>query len=167
MKVEKQTKKFELIFLSIIVIALSILALNYYKSYTFKNSDISDEYKERIVKKEQEILNNMQKNFGFSFKFPLVVTDSFQGRLYGLTAYQNNTITIYLNKKTMRESMDYIIQSVIAHEYAHALMFKLGDLKQGPNGHSKKWKDTCIKLGGIDCREYVNQQEVIMSKLPF
>ena len=167
MKVEKQTKKFELIFLSIIAIALVILIFNYYKSYTFKNNDISHDFKQRIIEKEQEILDNMQKQFGFSFKFPLVVTDSFQGRLYGLTSYKNDTITIYLNKKVMRESMDYVIESVIAHEYAHALMFKTGNFQKNDDGHSKKWKQICIKLGGVDCRQYVNQQEIIMSKLPF
>ena len=160
-------KKLEVIFISIILMAVVILIYNYYKSYTFKNNDISDSYKKRIYNKEQEILYNMQKNFGFTFKVPLIVTDKFKGKLYGLTSYKDKEIKIYLNKKVMQESMDYMVDSVIAHEYAHALMFKLKYFRTNHNGHSRKWKQICVKLGGDDCTQYVNKQEIIMSKIPF
>ncbi|MCD4668128.1 MAG: SprT-like domain-containing protein [Sulfurimonas sp.] len=160
-------KRLELIFISIMLIAISILGYNYYKSYSFKNNDIPDNYKKRIADKEQEVLQNMQQNFGFIFKVPLIVTDKFKGKLYGLTSYKNGEIKIYLNKKVMQESMDYLVDSVIAHEYAHALMFKLGHLHTKDNGHSKKWQQTCVKLGGKDCQQYVDREEIIMSKMPF
>jgi len=108
----------------------------------------------------------MQKNFGFTFKVPLIVTDKFQGKLYGLTSYKNGEIKIYLNKKVMQESMDYMVDSVIAHEYAHALMFKLGHLHV-EDAHSIKWQEPCVKLGGKDCQQYVDSEEIIMSKMPF
>ena len=161
------TKKLEFIFLGVIVISLIILSYNYYSSYRFKNSDIPLSYKQRIFDKEEEVLWHMQENYGFALKVPLIVTDEFRGRLYGLTSYRDGEIKIYLNKKVMQESMDYIVDSVIAHEYAHALMFKLGHLHSGDDGHSKEWQQTCVKLGGVDCRQYVNQQEIIMSKMPF
>ncbi|MDF1875555.1 SprT-like domain-containing protein [Sulfurimonas sp. SAG-AH-194-I05] len=161
------TKKLEIIFIIVILISLSILAKNYYDSYSFKNNAISKEYKTLIINKEREVLQNMKDNYGLSFQFPLIVTDKFQGRLYGLTSYKDGTITIYLNKKVMKESMDYIIESVIAHEYAHALMFKLGHFHTEKDGHSKRWKEICVKLGGKDCRQYVNTNEIIMSKMPF
>ena len=161
------TKKLELIFLLIIITAISILGYNYYKSYTFKNNDISTEYKKLISDKEIEVLQNMQSEFSFVFKVPLIVTDKFKGRLYGLTSYKNGEIKIYLNKKVMQESMDYMVDSVIAHEYAHALMFKLGHIHSSKDGHSKEWQITCMKLGGKDCQQYVDQREVIMSKMPF
>lgn len=160
-------KKLEIIFLLIIFVALAILGYNYYKSYSFKNNKLPDEYTKLILDKEQEILQNMQKHYGFVFKVPLIVTDKFKGRLYGLTSYENGKINIYLNKKVMQESMEYMVDSVIAHEYAHALMFHLGHLHQNDDGHSKKWQETCVKLGAKDCQRYVNQQEIIMSKMPF
>lgn len=120
-----------------------------------------------IKSKEQDVLNHMQQNFGFRYKFPLIITDKIPGRLYGLTSYENGHITIYLNKKAMQESLDYILSDVIAHEYAHALLFKLHKSSNENDGHSKLWQDTCKKLGGKDCRRYVNQHEIIMSKLPF
>ena len=160
-------KKLEIAFLTLIVIAIAILGYNYYKSYSFKNNDIPDSYKQRILNKEEEVLQQMQKNYGYRIKFPLIVTDKFKGRLYGLTSYENGEIKIYLNKKVMQESMDYMIESVIAHEYAHALLFKQGYLHSNDDGHSKLWQQTCTKLGGVDCQRYVDQQEIIMSKMPF
>ena len=160
-------KRLEVIFIFIIVIAIAVLASNYYKDYVFKNSDISSSYKKLISDKELEILSNMQNNFGFTYKVPLIITDKFKGRLYGLTSYANGKTTIYLNKKVMQESMDYIVNNVIAHEYAHALMFKLGRVHTKKDGHSLEWRETCIKLGGEDCQQYVNSQEIIMSKMPF
>ena len=160
-------KRLELTFITIILVAVAILAYNTYKSYSFKNNDISKEYKQRILAKEQEVLQNMQNNFGFVFKVPLIVTDKFKGKLYGLTSYENGNITIYLNKKVMQESMEYMIDSVIAHEYAHALMFHLGYINVEKAGHSSKWQEICVKLGAKDCQQYVNQQELIMSKMPF
>jgi len=159
-------KKLELLFLCIIVLASLVLVKNYYDDYSFKTNDIPQSYKNRITQKEQEVLWFMQKNYGFSFKAPLIVTDEFKGKLYGLTAYKNGEIKIYLNKKVMQESMDYMVDSVIAHEYAHALMFKLQNFKKG-DGHSKEWQDACLKLGGVKCEQYVNSHDVIMGKLPF
>ena len=160
-------KKLELIFITIMLISISVLAINYYNDYSFKNNDIPQSYKQRILDKENEVLEFMQKNYGFRFKVPVIVTDKFKGKLYGLTSYRNGKIKIYLNKKVMQESMDYMVDSVIAHEYAHALMFKLGYLHTKDEGHSQKWKETCINLGGIDCQQYVDRDEIIMSKMPF
>jgi len=160
-------KNLEIIFISIIFFALVVLANNYYQDYLFKHSDISQHDQQKIINKEHEILQNMQKNFGFTVKFPLIVTGKFKGRLYGLTSYQKGYITIYLNKKVMKESMSYMVESVIAHEYAHALLFHLRQFQLNNDGHSELWQQTCVKLGGVDCRQYVNQHEIIMSKMPF
>ena len=160
-------KKLEFIFIGVILLSLSVVFYNVYNTYTFKYNNISDSFTQRIINKEEEVLNNMQKNFGFIMKVPIIVTDEFKGKLYGLTSYRNGEINIYLNKKVMQESMDYIVDSVIAHEYAHALMFKLGHFNEKDKGHSKQWQRACIKLGGKDCQQYVNQKEIIMSKMPF
>ncbi|PHQ90554.1 MAG: sprT domain-containing protein [Sulfurimonas sp.] len=160
-------KKLEILFLLLILVSLAILINNYYQNYTFKNNDIPQSYKQRIADKEQEVLKYMQAHYNARFQFPLIVTDKFQGKLYGLTSYRKGEIKIYLNKKVMQESMDYMVESVIAHEYAHALMFKFGFFETKSSGHSQKWKEICINLGGADCRQYVNRQEIILSKIPF
>lgn len=160
-------KKLEFIFASVVVVALLILAVNYYKEYSFTHNDIPQNYKKRISDKVEDVLAHMQRNFGFTFKVPIIVTDKFKGHLYGLTSFENGQIRIYLNKNVMRESMDYIINSVIAHEYAHVLIFKFNPYYISQDGHSKEWQQVCQKLGGADCQQYVNQHEIIMSKLPF
>ena len=160
-------RKLELSFLVLILFAAAFLGVNYYKSYSFKHNPLPRAYIERIENKERDILKHMRKNFGFVVKFPIVVTKKIPGRLYGLTAYQNGKITIYLNKKVMQESMDYMVKSVIPHEYAHALLFYLHKNTHEKQGHSKLWKETCVALGGKDCRQYVNQKEVILAKLPW
>jgi SprT protein len=160
-------KKLELTFISIILLAISFLGFNYYDAYTFKNNELSEEYQNRISLKVKEVLQNMQDNYGYVIDVQLIITDKFQGRLYGLTSYENGEIKIYLNKKVMQESMDYMVESVIAHEYAHALMFAQGNIHTKSDGHSQQWQRTCVKLGGKDCQQYVDQQEIIMSKMPF
>ena len=160
-------KKLELLFIAIIFFALAILAFNFYNSYTFKHNPLPQSYQDKISEKEKEVLFYMQKNFSYSHKFPLVITDKIPGRLYGLTSYEGGKIKIYLNKKVMKESFDYIISDVIAHEYAHALLFKQNHFNQKNDGHSKLWQETCQKLGGKNCQQYVNQHEIILSKMPF
>jgi predicted SprT family Zn-dependent metalloprotease len=158
-------KKLEYAFILLIIFALLFLAKNYYDDYQFKNNPIPKEYKLAISKKEKEVLALMQKHYGLVYKVPLIVTDEFKGRLYGLTVYKDGDVKIYLNKKVMQESFDYIIDSVIAHEYAHALMFRLGNFSG--DGHSKEWQEACVKLGGIGCMQYVDRDDVIMGKVPF
>jgi len=147
------------------VVASAILGFNYYNSYTFKHNPLPQSYIDKIDAKEQEVLEHMKRNFGVAYRFPLIITDEIPGRLYGLTSYKNGKIKIYLNKKVMKESFDYMINDVIAHEYAHALLFKMR--KNHNDGHSKLWQETCVKLGGENCQQYVDQKEIIMSKMPF
>ena len=160
-------KKLELFFLTIIVLFSGVLGINYYNSYSFKHNPLPQSYQTQINLKEQKILDNMQKYFGIRKEFPLIITDKIPGRLYGLTSYKNNHITIYLNKKVMQESFSYILSDVIAHEYAHALLFYLHAYSAKNDGHSQQWQKTCQLLGGKDCKRYVNQKEIILSKMPF
>lgn len=162
------TKKIQLIFGFLIVIALGFLVRNLYSSYEFKHTPLSPSYQEALIKEEQRILHNMKKNFGYMTKFPLIVSDKIPGKIYGLTS-QNEAgkVVIYLNKKIMQESFDYIISDVIAHEYAHALLFANGYYAKGGKGHSDIWKQTCVKLGGANCGQYVDVEDVIRGKLPF
>lgn len=159
-------RRLEILFIVVIVVALSVLAKNYYDSYAFNHNAIPQEYEQRIDAKEQEVLRRMQQQYGYAVKFPLIVTDRFQGRLYGLTTYTDSQIKIYLNKKVMRESIDYMVESVIAHEYAHALLFYQGHVDAG-DGHTALWQETCTRLGGKNCQRYVDAQDVVMQKLPF
>lgn len=161
-------KKIQVIFLIVSLLAVIVLLRNWYNTYNFKNNPISQEYQDAIALEEQRVLNNMVKSFGYKYKVPIIITDKIPGKVYGVTSLDNDgNIKIYLNKKVMKESVDYILSDVIAHEYAHALLFKEGAYKNKSDGHSKLWQNTCVKLGGAKCAKYVNSHDVIMGKLPF
>ena len=161
-------KKLEIIFISMIFISLFVLAKSWYDGYVFDTSPINEEYKNKISLKEQEVLSLMKKNYGFSFKVPLIITDKISGKLYGVTSYENDgTIKIYLNKKVMKESMEYMIDNVIAHEYAHALLFKQRSFTKYKDGHNPLWEQACKNLGAKNCERYVNHNDVVMGKMPF
>ncbi len=161
-------KKLEKFFLLVMAISLSVLLSNWYESYMFDNTPLSDEKLSDIKAKEMEVLANMQKNYGYSYSFPLIITDKIGERLYGLTSYESDgTIKIYLNKRVMKESMEYMLESVIAHEYAHALLFKQNAYSNRSEGHTALWKQTCQKLGGKNCAQYVDSHDVVMGKMPF
>lgn len=161
-------KKIQIIFIAFILLASFVLVYNLYDTYHFENNPISKKFQDAITKEEQRVLNNMQKNFGFSYKVPLIITDKIPGKIYGLTSLEENgNIVIYLNKKVMKESIEYILSDVIAHEYAHALLFMTKDYQHQKDGHSKLWQSTCTKLGGKNCQRYVDSHDVIMEKLPF
>jgi len=164
---KKLQKQIGIFFLFVAIAAFSFVGYNYYRTYQFFHSPLSRSMMARIDSKEKEILSLMQKNFNESISFPVIVTDKIAGRLYGLTSYNDGKIVIYLNKKVMLESLDYIIDSVLPHEYAHAYLFYKNDFSNEKDGHSQRWVNTCKLLGGTDCHQYVNQHEVIMGKIPF
>lgn len=163
----KFKNRLEHLFITMIILALTLLGYNFYRSYTFKHNPLPQSYIQKIEQKEQEVLLKMQMNFGVRYRFPIIITDKIPGRLYGLTSYEGGKIKIYLNKNVMQESFQYIISDVIAHEYAHALLFRLQHFTHKNDGHSRLWQQTCMKLGGEECQQYVNQQEIILSKMPF
>ncbi len=57
-----------------------------------------------------------------------------------------------------------MIDSVLPHEYAHAIMFILGDFSRQNGGHSKKWQEICISLEGKKCDRFVNHNDIIIEK---
>lgn len=161
-------KKIQRIFIVISTIALIILLRNLYVSYRFDTQPIPESFVAEIEAVEQDVLNNMQRSFGFRYQVPIIITDKIPGKVYGVTSKnKQGQVNIYLNKKVMKESFDYILSDVIAHEYAHALLFKSGYYASGGEGHSDTWLKTCEKLGGSKCQRYVDSHDVIMKKLPF
>ena len=95
---------------------------------------------------------------------PVKISNKMDNKKFGLAYYYNGSITIYLNKKHFYESENYMINDVLAHEYAHALMFAIGDFSDQNGGHSKKWQNICKNLGGLRCNRYVSHRDIIIGK---
>ena len=158
------THKLEKMFIISIVAALGYLAYNMYQSYAFKHSPLSVVIQERVQKKEAEVLALIENKFKLKTDIPLVISDEFNSNLYGLTSYKDARIAIYLNKKRFRESVDYMIDEVIPHEYAHAMVFMLG-ARMSEDGHTKLWQKICLELGGRQCERYVDSEEIVRQKM--
>lgn len=158
------TKRLEKFFLLLVVIAVIYLGFNWYQNMTFKNNPISSSTQARIAKAEEKVLFLIQQKFNMNPKIPLIVSDEFHSNLYGLTSYKDKEIKIYLNKKRFKESENYMIEEVIPHEYAHAMVFLLEE-RVSEDGHTKLWQKICIELEGSLCEQYVDNEEIIRQKM--
>ena len=159
------SKQLQTIFITMIGVSLLVLAYNLYNSYAFKHQPISKEIKQQIYEKRQEVLSNIDNYYPFVLHEKFLISDKIPSNIYGLTTLdEHNTITVYINKKRIKESLQYILDDVIAHEYAHAVMFKLG-YTNSKDGHSKQWQDICFKLGGSRCSRLVNHNDVLFEKM--
>jgi len=151
--------------MSIVVLGTILLIYNIISSYNFKHNPLSNEILNSIHIKEQEVLNNIQKYYHINAKVPIHISNKMKNRLYGLcTLSAHNKIDIYLNKKMFQESTDYMINDVLPHEYAHAVMFIQGNISNKHNGHNKQWQNICKNIGGLRCERFVDSNDIIISK---
>lgn len=139
----------------------------YYNDIQFKNNPLSDDVKLKLTKKEHYIRNLIIQKYGFDLKIPIIISDKIPDNLYGLAAYNEGEIKIVLNKNRFKESEDYMIDYVLPHEYAHAMMFKLKQFPKQNGGHTKQWQNICISLEGKKCDRFVNHNDIVMGKLNF
>lgn len=157
----------EALFALITLAALAGLAINWYGGYRFDNNPLPEAITLQIAEKERQIIALVRQRYAMEFDVPVVVSDKIDTRLYGLAAYApDGRITVVLNKKRMKESLGYILDDVLPHEYAHALMFRLGNVG-GDDGHNEQWQKICRALGGSRCDRFVNHGDVVMGKIAF
>lgn len=160
-------KKVYSIFL--IITILSVIGIIYiqYDKANFKNNPLSANITNKI---NQEVLKIRQKIFqiyGVNVNFPIKISDKLPNNLYGMaTIDKKKQIIIYLNKNRFKESENYMY-SVLAHEYAHAMMFYFGDLTQVNSGHTKKWQQICYDIGGTTCERFVDRDDILIDKVRF
>ena len=158
------TKSLEKFFILSILVATAYLIYNWNHSKDFKNNPIPQKIQNRVNEAEAKVLTLIRKKFNIDLDIPLIISDEFHSNLYGLTSYKDKELKIYLNKKRFKESEDYMIKEVIPHEYAHAMVFVLGKNVSG-DGHTKIWQEICIQLEGRNCVQYVDNEEIVRSKM--
>jgi hypothetical protein len=153
-----------------IIVTISSLALLYswYSNYNFKKQDLSLEIQHAIQTKKEQVRSLVLTHYGFDLNIPIIIKDELPNKLFGAASYTTqNQIIIYLNKNHFKESLNYMIQSVIPHEYAHAVMFYLKDFSTQNSGHSKKWQTICETLSQKPCDRYANQHDILIEKTSF
>jgi|GEM_PF-384854 len=154
------------IFFSITLISVLLLLFSWYKNYQFDNNPISNEIQKKVQEKKIQMIKLIRRHYNIYVNIPILITDKMNSKLFGMTVYDNkdSSIKIYLNKKRFKESINYMIDDVIAHEYAHALMFKKGEFSSKNSGHTLKWQKACLLLEGNRCDRFVNHKDILMDK---
>ena len=153
-------------FIFITITSFILLIYITYNTNHFQNNPLPKNILQEIKEKENHIKYLVKRYYGINVNIPIVIDDNIHSSLYGYATYKNG-IKIHLNKKRFEETKDYMINDVLPHEYAHAMMFVFGDLTDENGGHTKKWQKICIALDGIKCKRYVNRQDILEEKVRF
>ena len=160
-------KKMERVFSVVMIAALLFLLYNFYDNYRFKHLPLAKDIQVKIEQKRAEIEQKIWDHYQMAFNIPLILSDKMPANLYGAAVKeQDGSIKIYINKKRIKESLSYILEDVIAHEYAHALMFKKG-YASTRDGHDERWQEICLNLGGSRCDRFVNHNDIVLNKIGF
>lgn len=162
------SKKMQRIFALVTLMALALLLANIYRSYHYNHSELEPAVQQALNSKANEMRRILKKRYHIHRPIAFVISPNLPARLYGMTQMgDDGKITVFINKKALRESKAYVLDDVIAHEFAHAAQFALGNMSNHNGGHDAQWQAICKNLHGKHCERYVNTQDVVMGKLPF
>lgn len=152
----------------IAIVIVSIIGIIYlrYEDAKFFNNPLSEEILYKIDKKSFEIQRIIHNKYGSKIKIPVIPTNKIPDNLYGLTTMDTSgNIQILLNKNRFKENKEYMIDYVLPHEYAHAMMFFYGKVTQVNGGHTKEWQEFCLSIGGKKCERFVNYNDILLQKI--
>ncbi|MGK0256501.1 MAG: SprT protein [Arcobacteraceae bacterium] len=153
----------------LIITILSIIGIIYiqYDKNTFYNNPLPNNTKFKIEKEVLKIRRIIFNKYGEKVNFPIEISEKLPNNLYGMaTMNDKGKIIIYLNKNRFKESEGYMY-GVLAHEYAHAMMFHFGYLTKENSGHTKKWQQICYDIGGTTCERFVDRHDILIEKVRF
>ncbi|PLY08465.1 MAG: sprT domain-containing protein [Arcobacter sp.] len=161
-------KKLKLFFIIITILSSIFLIYSWYENYQFKNNPLDKKIQKKIQEKKQYLQILTYNKFNIKRKIPIIVSDKMPSNLFGAaTLSKNGQIQIFLNKKRFQESVEYMIEDVLPHEYAHALMFVKGNITKQNGGHTLKWQNICKALNGLRCDRFVDHNDIIIGKTSF
>ncbi len=153
------------IFLLLTLISSILFFYLFYQDRQFKNNPLSQKILTRLDKKNNTIRQTIKMKYNINFNIPIIISDNLPSNLYGLASYQKGKIKIQLNKKRFQENENYMIEYVLPHEYAHALMFYFGRFEEGNGGHTPLWQKFCYDIGGIKCDRFVDHNDILIEKI--
>ena len=161
-------KKLKTFFTVLTILATFFLIYNWYENYQFKNNPLNQNIKDAIYKKHKELEILAYQKFKIKRKIPVIVSNKMPSKLFGAATFsKKGKIQIFLNKNHFQESVEYMINDVFPHEYAHALMFVYGNTTNQNGGHTLKWQNICKSLNGLRCDRFVNHDDIIIGKTNF
>lgn len=161
-------KKLRFIFLSITLIGSIFLIYSWYDIYNFKKTPLPQEIVNQVKQKQLYLEGLAYRRFGITRKIPVIISNNMPSNLFGLATLDNEKkIIVFLNKKRFKESTDYMINDVLPHEYAHAIMFAKGNITNENGGHTLIWQRICQALEGLKCDRYVDNKDILIGKTNF
>lgn len=157
--------KLQKLFMIITTSAIALLVYLWYEDYSFSKKPLNKEYQLKIYEKNEELKKLAFKHFKITKSFPIIISDEMKTNRFGMASYSyNSKIEIHLNKKRFKENVNYMIDDVLPHEYAHAIMFYFKDFSKENSGHTKRWQAICKKLNGKRCDRFVNHNDILIEK---
>ena len=139
-----------------------------YNDVKFDSNPLSVELVQKVNDKKLNIQNLILQKYQLNFKTPVIISAKMPDNLFGVAIYtKKDEIKVVLNKNRFQESEEYMIDYVLPHEYAHALMFKFGEFKKENDGHTVEWQNICLALEGKKCDRYVKHDDILFGKVPF
>jgi Zn-dependent peptidase ImmA (M78 family) len=146
---------------------IGLLYVTEEKNKFFENP-LSHDVVSRIEAKTEELENIVAQKYHINVSIPVYISDSISNNLFGFASInKNGDIAITLNKNRFKENEKYMIEDVLPHEYAHAIMFVFGDFSHDNGGHTQKWEDICNNIGGKRCERFVQDEDILIEKLGF
>jgi hypothetical protein len=153
------------IFTLLTLVSVILFTLVYLKDKQFQHNPLPQDTLKKIEIKKSIIKNTIYAKYNKIINIPVKIEKNLPNNLFGLASYQDGKITIYLNKNRFQENESYMIDNVLPHEYAHALMFYFGDFSKKNGGHTLRWQQICKDIGGIKCDRFVNHNDILIEKL--
>jgi SprT protein len=144
---------------------LVLFVLVFYKDKQFQNNPLPQKTIKQLQAKNYEIKQTIKKLYNKDISIPIIIEDQLPNNLFGLASYKQGKIKILLNKKRFQENDSYMVNSVLPHEYAHALMFYFGNFTKVNGGHTKMWQKICLDIGGLKCDRFVDHNDILIEKL--
>jgi len=152
-------------FFLLTISSLILFVIIFVKDKEFQKNPLSQKTIDKLIKKEKDIQSLIQQRYRVNINFPVIIEDQLPNNLFGLATYKKGVIKIFLNKKRFQESEQYMIDYVLPHEYAHAMMFYFKDFSKENGGHTKRWQTICKNIGGIKCDRFVDHHDILIEKL--
>lgn len=152
----------------IAIVIVSIIGIIYLRieDAKFFNNPLSPKILAKIDKKAFEIKRTIYYKYNEKIVIPIIPTSEIPDNLYGLTTLdKKGQIKILLNKNRFKENEEYMIDYVLPHEYAHAMMFYYGKFTEVNGGHTKEWQQFCLAIGGKKCERFVNYNDILLQKV--
>lgn len=158
------SKIFKIFFFVTLISCILFLYL-FYQDYQFRTNPLSHDILTKLNAKNNIIKQTIKQKYNIDYNIPIIIADNLPKNLYGLASYQNGKIKIQLNKKRFQENKNYMIDYVLPHEYAHALMFYYGKFEEENGGHTLLWQNFCHEIGGIKCDRFVDHNDILIEKI--